>query len=114
MGVLGRRAEFPRYSATTRRREIAGGGSSQPSGRRRTFSGVLCDLFWAVMDFDAGFAEWVGQPVPFPPDAVVVSGSGKEPFKTFNVSTTAGILTAAAGAPVVKGVSDDERRDPGT
>ncbi|MET7950003.1 hypothetical protein [Micromonospora sp. NPDC005324] len=36
---------------------------------------------------------------------MAVAGSGKEHFKTFNVSTAAAILAAAAGTPVVKGVS---------
>lgn len=40
-----------------------------------------------------------------PDGTVIVAGSGKESFKTFNVSTAASILAAAAGAKVVKGVS---------
>ncbi len=49
--------------------------------------------------------EYAAQPVAVPDRTVVVAGSGKEQFKTFNVSTAAAILAAAAGTPVVKGIS---------
>lgn len=49
--------------------------------------------------------QHTAQPVAVPDATVVVAGSGKEQFKTFNVSTAAAILAAAAGTPVVKGIS---------
>lgn len=59
----------------------------------------------AAVEFDAVLAESVANLVPVPPETVLVAGSGKEVFKTFNVSTAAAVLAAAAGTPVVKGVS---------
>ncbi|MGH8901884.1 MAG: hypothetical protein ACRDYA_09435 [Egibacteraceae bacterium] len=50
-------------------------------------------------------AGHVTDPVGVPSRTVVVAGSGKETFKTFNVSTAASILAASCGAKVVKGVS---------
>jgi anthranilate phosphoribosyltransferase len=59
----------------------------------------------AVLDFDPVLRAHVERPVQVGGDAVIMTGSGKETLKTFNVSTAAGILAAAAGARVVKGVS---------
>jgi anthranilate phosphoribosyltransferase len=59
----------------------------------------------AIVEFDPVLRAHAEHPVPAPVGAVVVAGSGKEKFKTFNVSTAAAILAAAAGTPVVKGVS---------
>lgn len=62
--------------------------------------------WWAVItEFDPILRAYAEHPVPVPVDTVVVAGSGKEKFKTFNISTAAAILAAAAGTPVVKGVS---------
>ncbi|MGH3800524.1 MAG: hypothetical protein ACRDTD_10400 [Pseudonocardiaceae bacterium] len=36
---------------------------------------------------------------------MIVAGSGKETFKTFNVSTAASVLAASTGVPIVKDVS---------
>ncbi|MFD4786245.1 hypothetical protein ACFWN1_04040 [Streptomyces sp. NPDC058459] len=66
---------------------------------------LLAGLWREVLRFDdvlAGFAE---NRVPVPRGTVIVSGSGKETFKTFNVSTAAALLAAAAGVSVVKGTS---------
>jgi anthranilate phosphoribosyltransferase len=63
------------------------------------------ELFQAILHYDETFAASVERPVSVPSDAVVVSGSGKEMFKTFNVSTAAAIVAAAAGTPVIKGAS---------
>jgi anthranilate phosphoribosyltransferase len=66
---------------------------------------LLVSLWREVLEFDTTLAEYVENPVPVGVSAVVVAGSGKESFKTFNVSTAASILAAASGAHVVKGVS---------
>ncbi len=66
---------------------------------------LISGLWQEVLDFDLTLAGYVAEPVPLDVPAVVVAGSGKETFKTFNVSTAASILAAAAGAYVVKGVS---------
>jgi anthranilate phosphoribosyltransferase len=66
---------------------------------------LISHLWQEVLDFDAKLASYVAEPVPLDVPAVVVAGSGKETFKTFNVSTAAAILAAASGAYVVKGVS---------
>lgn len=66
---------------------------------------LLVALWQEVLDFDPVLATHINRPVPVPEDAVIVAGSGKETFKTFNVSTAAGILAASVGAKVVKGVS---------
>ncbi|WFF08882.1 hypothetical protein O7622_10155 [Micromonospora sp. WMMD1076] len=58
-----------------------------------------------ITEFDEVLEGYVEQPLEVPDGSVVVAGSGKEQFKTFNVSTAAAILAAAAGTPVVKGVS---------
>lgn len=69
-----------------------------------TVDALLC--FWeAVLAFDSTLAAHVRNPITVPQPCVIVAGSGKETFKTFNVSTGASILAAAAGARVVKGVS---------
>lgn len=65
----------------------------------------LAALWQAVLEFDPVLARYVRQPVEVDVSAVLVAGSGKESFKTFNVSTAAAILAAAAGAKVIKGVS---------
>lgn len=66
---------------------------------------LLVALWQEVLDFDPVLATHTDYPVPVPEDAVIVAGSGKETFKTFNVSTAAAILAASVGARVVKGVS---------
>lgn len=58
-----------------------------------------------VVGFDDQLPRHADRPVEVPDGTVIVAGSGKETFKTFNVSTAAAILAAAAGTPVVKGVS---------
>ncbi|HEX5567657.1 MAG TPA: hypothetical protein VFY14_12160 [Streptomyces sp.] len=65
----------------------------------------LRGLWDVILSFDRTLALRVRRPTPLAGPAVVVAGSGKESFKTFNVSTAAAILAAAAGAKVVKGVS---------
>jgi anthranilate phosphoribosyltransferase len=65
----------------------------------------LGHLFEAVTDYDEIYRTYVASPISVPQGSIIVAGSGKEPFKTFNVSTAAAILAAAAGVPVVKGVS---------
>lgn len=62
-------------------------------------------LWEEILDFDPVLAAYAAEPVVLNLPAVVVAGSGKETFKTFNVSTAACILASAAGAYVVKGVS---------
>jgi anthranilate phosphoribosyltransferase len=66
---------------------------------------ALLGWWQAVTDFDPVLAEQAADPVAVPARTVIVAGSGKEVFKTFNVSTAAAILAAAAGTPIVKGVS---------
>lgn len=66
---------------------------------------LLTALWREVCEFDPVLATSVAEPLAVPDDTVIVAGSGKETLKTFNVSTAASILAAAAGARVVKGVS---------
>lgn len=66
---------------------------------------LLAELWRVVLYFDHVLADYAGDPMPLGDSAVVVAGSGKETFKTFNVSTAASILAAAAGERVVKGVA---------
>lgn len=66
---------------------------------------LIVGLWREVQDFDPVLASYVAEPVPLDVPAVIVAGSGKETFKTFNVSTAASILAVAAGACVIKGVS---------
>jgi anthranilate phosphoribosyltransferase len=66
---------------------------------------LISGLWREVLDFDSTLARYVAEPIPLGVPAVVVGGSGKETFKTFNVSTAASILAAASGAYVVKGIS---------
>jgi anthranilate phosphoribosyltransferase len=65
----------------------------------------LAQMWREIVEFDAVLASYLAAPVPVPERTVIVTGSGKETFKTFNVSTAAAILAVAAGARVVKGVS---------
>jgi anthranilate phosphoribosyltransferase len=74
-------------------------------GSTTTTAADLLSLWETVVDFDPILREHLSNPVDVGPDAVLVAGSGKETLKTFNVSTAAAILAAAAGAKVVKGVS---------
>lgn len=68
--------------------------------------GMALEQMWReIVEFDDVLAGYLTDPVPVPERTVIVTGSGKETFKTFNVSTAAAILAAAAGARVVKGVS---------
>lgn len=66
---------------------------------------VLQAWWQVVAKFDPVLAAYAADPVPVPAGTTIVAGSGKERFKTFNVSTAAAVLAAAAGVPVVKGVS---------
>ena len=72
---------------------------------KRVSPQLISGLWREVLDFDSTLAGYVADPIPLGVPAVVVAGSGKETFKTFNVSTAASILAAASGAYVVKGVS---------
>lgn len=65
----------------------------------------LAQMWRQIVEFDDVLASYIADPVAVPERTVIVTGSGKETFKTFNVSTAAAILAAAAGARVVKGVS---------
>lgn len=65
----------------------------------------LTELWREILEFDHVLADYADDPLPLDGSAVVVAGSGKETFKTFNVSTAASILAAAAGERVVKGVA---------
>ncbi|MHA6761971.1 hypothetical protein [Streptacidiphilus sp. PAMC 29251] len=67
--------------------------------------GLLARIWDQVVVFDDVLASYLANPVPVPEGTVIVSGSGKETFKTFNVSTAAALLAAAAGVKVVKGTS---------
>ncbi|MBW1603496.1 hypothetical protein JJV70_15565 [Streptomyces sp. JJ66] len=70
------------------------------------FTPALAAQIWAeVVAFDDTLAALLASPVPTPDGTVIVSGSGKETFKTFNVSTAAALLAAASGVSVVKGTS---------
>lgn len=73
------------------------------SGRLST--AVLTSMWEEVLDFDSVLSDYIASPVPVPDKAVIVAGSGKETFKTFNVSTAASVLAASTGVPVIKGVS---------
>lgn len=66
---------------------------------------TLAQMWREIVDFDDVLARHLADPIPVPERTVIVTGSGKETFKTFNVSTAAAILAAAAGARIVKGVS---------
>jgi anthranilate phosphoribosyltransferase len=63
------------------------------------------ELFCAILEYDDIFAAHIRNPIQVPEGTVIVSGSGKERFKTFNVSTAAAIVAAAAGVSVIKGAS---------
>ena len=65
----------------------------------------LLDWWTGINEFDQVLAQHVAEPVTVPDTTVVVAGSGKEQFRTFNISTAAAILAASAGTPVVKGIS---------
>jgi anthranilate phosphoribosyltransferase len=67
--------------------------------------GLLHDVWKEAVAYDETLARFAAHPVPVPPGTVIVSGSGKETFKTFNVSTAAALMAAAAGVSVVKGTS---------
>lgn len=66
---------------------------------------LLASVWREVLDFDTNLSDYIASPVPVPDKTVVVAGSGKETFKTFNVSTAASVLAASTGIPVIKGVS---------
>ncbi len=66
---------------------------------------LLANIWAEVVAFDETLAAFLASPVPVPDRTVVVSGSGKETFKTFNVSTAAALLATASGVNVVKGTS---------
>lgn len=66
---------------------------------------ILQHTWDTILDFDPMLRAYVTDPVDVPGPVVIVAGSGKESFKTFNVTTAAAILAASAGARVVKGVS---------
>lgn len=66
---------------------------------------ILLHAWNTILEFDPVLRDYVTDPVDVSGPAVVVAGSGKESFKTFNVSTAAAILAVSAGARVIKGVS---------
>lgn len=66
---------------------------------------LLKALAATIRRFDPVLDSYLDAPIAAPDRTMIVAGSGKETFKTFNVSTAAGILAASAGVPVVKGVS---------
>jgi len=66
---------------------------------------TLIAMWHEIVAYDEVLAAYLASPIQVPERTVLVSGSGKETFKTFNVSTAAAILAVAAGARVVKGVS---------
>jgi len=66
---------------------------------------LLAEFWREIRDFDDVLAGYIENPLAVPERTVIVAGSGKETFKTFNVSTAASILAVSAGARVVKGVS---------
>lgn len=66
---------------------------------------LLASLWDEVLDFDPVLAGYIASPIAVPDHAVIVAGSGKETFKTFNVSTAASVLAASTGVTVIKGVS---------
>src|SRR6266851_7793945 len=70
---------------------------------RHSSVGQLMDWFKAICAFDSVFLSCLANPVRSIEGAVLVAGSGKESFKTFNVTTAAALIAAAAGVPVVKG-----------
>lgn len=91
-----------------------GGADADDSWRswaRRLLNGdgptpaLLAQVWEEVVAFDETLAAFLANPVPVPDGTVIVSGSGKETFKTFNVSTAAALLAAASGVNVVKGTS---------
>jgi len=61
----------------------------------------LCSLLEAIGEYDDVFGSFLDHPVQVPAGTIIVSGSGKETLKTFNVSTTAAIIAAAAGVRIV-------------
>jgi anthranilate phosphoribosyltransferase len=65
----------------------------------------LADMWRVIVEFDDVLGKYIAEPIPVPERTAIVTGSGKETFKTFNVSTAAAILAVSAGARVVKGVS---------
>lgn len=94
---------------------LHGGGDDADDGWRswalRLLNGnglspaLLAQVWAEAVAFDDTLAAFLANPVPVPDDTVIVSGSGKETFKTFNVSTAAALLAAASGVNVVKGTS---------
>lgn len=67
---------------------------------------TLIAMWREIVAYDDVLAGYLASLVQVPERTIIVSGSGKETFKTFNVSTAAAILAAAAaGARVVTGVS---------
>ncbi|RFS40519.1 hypothetical protein D0Q02_30365 [Micromonospora craniellae] len=65
----------------------------------------LSEWWKVITEFDEVLGGYAEQPLDVPEGSVVVAGSGKEQFKTFNVSTAAAVLAAASGTSVVKGIS---------
>lgn len=61
--------------------------------------------FEAISAFDETFENSCRDLVAAPAGTVLVAGSGKDSFKTLNVSTAASVVAAAAGVKIVKGVS---------
>jgi len=59
---------------------------------------TLAQMWREIVEFDDVLADYLADPIPVPERTVIVTGSGKETFKTFNVSTAAAILAAAAGS----------------
>ncbi|WP_405103080.1 hypothetical protein [Micromonospora sp. NBC_01412] len=105
----------PRFSQNTLRDFLHDRSPTSDERWRRWCTGLIHDghlsvsdlLGWwtEVVEFDPALRRHIARPVAVPDGTVVVAGSGKEQFKTFNVSTAASILAAAAGTFVVKGIS---------
>src|ERR671926_295622 len=61
---------------------------------------TIAEATWAMQQEMDGLARAV--PLPVDPTALDIVGTGGDVFRTVNVSTTAAIIAAAAGVPVVK------------
>ncbi|MQA09323.1 MAG: hypothetical protein GEU98_12390 [Pseudonocardiaceae bacterium] len=66
---------------------------------------LLASVWAEVLDFDPALSRYIKSPIPIQNKAIIVAASGKETFKTFNISTAASLLAASTGVPVIKGVS---------
>lgn len=103
-------ADLQQFAEVLRSEEDAADAAWRAWARRlltsERLTPTLLARVWAeVVAFDETLAAFLTHPVPVPGGTVIVSGSGKETFKTFNVSTAAALLAAASGVIVVKGTS---------